>query len=252
MRGISKVLSMTSACAVLVCIATPSYALFADDDARKAILELREKITVAQNAQLQLAGQIDSLREQNAALTGRIEQLANNLSLQQRSARDLFNNLDKRVAAFESRIDTVDGRQFTVSAEEKRRYDLSLALFSAGNYAASMDLLGGLVSDFPKTGYMPSALYWLGNARFAQGDLKGAIEAQDRLIAEFDQDSRIPEAMLSKAAAQASDGDKAEAVETLKLLLSKYPDSESAGPAAERLKSLEPAPTATKKRRTKN
>ena len=38
--------------AVLAGLSTPSFALFGDDEARKAILELREKAQTMQNAQM--------------------------------------------------------------------------------------------------------------------------------------------------------------------------------------------------------
>lgn len=57
---------------------------FADDDARRAILELRESIKTLQtdleanrNAQIQLSTEINNLKELNRRLTGRIEELVN-------------------------------------------------------------------------------------------------------------------------------------------------------------------------------
>ena len=153
--------------AILAGLSTPSFALFGDDEARKAILELREKAQTMQNAQMQLVREIEMLRSQNAELTGRVEKLTNDLAQQQKSVRDLFSNLDKRTAAFESQLESVDGKSITVTPEERRRYDLALQLFSDGSYAQSHKILEGLIDDYPKTGYMPAALYWLGNAMFA-------------------------------------------------------------------------------------
>ena len=86
---------------VMLAASVPAHALFGDDEARKAILDLREKVEAAQNAQLMLQSQIEALREQNARLTGRIEELANQLTLEQRSNRDLYADLDKRMAELE-------------------------------------------------------------------------------------------------------------------------------------------------------
>ena len=103
--------------AVLAGLSTPSFALFGDDEARKAILELREKAQTMQNAQMQLVREIEMLRSQNAELTGRVEKLTNDLAQQQKSVRDLFSNLDKRTAAFESQLESVDGKSITVTPE---------------------------------------------------------------------------------------------------------------------------------------
>lgn len=228
--------------AVLAGLSTPSFALFGDDEARKAILELREKAQTMQNAQMQLVREIEMLRSQNAELTGRVEKLTNDLAQQQKSVRDLFGNLDKRTAAFESQLESVDGKSITVTPEERRRYDLALQLFSDGSYAQSHKILEGLIDDYPKTGYMPAALYWLGNAMFAQGQFTDAVEVQKRLIAAFPQDARIPEAKLSLAAALVNLGKKKEATETLKGVQKDYPDTEAAKLAGERLKALTAKP----------
>ena len=82
--------------------AAPAHALFGDDEARMAILDLRQRMDALQNAQMQLVTQIEQLREQNAQLTGRLEELANDLTRQQQSSRDLFSSLDARLADFSS------------------------------------------------------------------------------------------------------------------------------------------------------
>lgn len=242
-----KFLTVAFLGAVLAGLSTPSFALFGDDEARKAILELREKAQTMQNAQMQLVREIEMLRSQNAELTGRVEKLTNDLAQQQKSVRDLFGNLDKRTAAFESQLESVDGKSITVTPEERRRYDLALQLFSDGSYAQSHKILEGLIDDYPKTGYMPAALYWLGNAMFAQGQFTDAVEVQKRLIAAFPQDARIPEAKLSLAAALVNLGKKKEATETLKGVQKDYPDTEAAKLAGERLKALTAKPRSGRK-----
>ncbi len=234
----TKFLMTAAAAVMMVTAATPSWALFGDDEARKAILELREKTQTLQNAQMQLANQIDALREQNAQLTGRVEKLTNDLTLQQRSVRDLFGNLDKRVAAFESQMETVDGKSVTVTPEERRRYDLALALFSEGQYAESEALLRSLVTDYPKSGYLASALCWLGNALYAQGSYSESLKVQQRVVKEFPQDARASEAMLSIASSYTALNRKKEAVDTLQNVVKQYPGTQAAQIASERLKGL--------------
>ena len=230
---------MTAAAAVmLVTAASPSWALFGDDEARKAILDLRDKTQTLQNAQMQLVNQIEALREQNAQLTGRVEKLANDLTLQQRSVRDLFGNLDKRVAVFESQMQTIDGKSVMVSGEERRRYDLALALFSEGKYAESEALLKSLVTDYPQSGYKASALCWLGNALYAQGSYSESLKVQQRVVKEFPKDARASESLLSMASSYTALGRKKEAVDTLQSVVKKYSGTQAAQIASERLKGL--------------
>lgn len=100
---------------------------FADDDARRAILELRESIKTLQadleanrNAQIQLSTEINNLKELNRRLTGRIEELVNAQNQEKRNARTQYETLDKRLAVFEPQVVVIDGQSIEVSAEEKR------------------------------------------------------------------------------------------------------------------------------------
>ena len=207
---------------VMLAASVPAHALFGDDEARKAILDLREKVEAAQNAQLMLQSQIEALREQNARLTGRIEELANQLTLEQRSNRDLY----------------ADGRTIRVSAEERRLYTQAVALFSQGKYEESEALLRTLTSNYPQTGYMPAALFWLGNSLYASGELKRALEVENKLLKEFPKDARVPDALLTKAAAEVGLGQRTNATKTLQKIIKEHKDAPAAKVAQERLKSL--------------
>ena len=140
---------------VMLAASLPAHALFGDDEARKAILDLREKVEAAQNAQLMLQNQIEALREQNARLIGRVEELSNQLTLEQRSNRDLYTDLDKRMAELEPADVELDGRTVRVSAEERRLYTLAVSSFSQGKYGESEALLRTLTANYPQTGYPP-------------------------------------------------------------------------------------------------
>ena len=86
---------------VLGAAAAPSYAgVFDDDEARKAILELRAKVDAlqkdvssridgSQQSQLDLANQIDALRQELARLRGQIELLNNAVANQEKREKDL-------------------------------------------------------------------------------------------------------------------------------------------------------------------
>ena len=102
---------------------------FADDDARRAILELRESIKTLQtdleanrNAQIQLSTEINNLKELNRRLTGRIEELVNAQNQEKRNARTQYETLDKRLAVFEPQVVVIDGQSIEVSAEKGLRY----------------------------------------------------------------------------------------------------------------------------------
>ena len=224
---------------LLLGLTQPAWALFGDDEARKAILDLRERMEVVQNGQMLLQGQIDQLREQNAQLTGRIEQLTNDLVVQQRSMKDLYGDLNNRLAVFEPADVKLDGKDVKVGAEEKRLYDLGVKLFTQEKYAQAADIMSSLVTLYPESPYVASAMYWQGNARYAAGDLDQTVKVMDALIAQYPKSVRVPDAQLTKAAALTGLNKRNEAINTLRSIVKTYPNTETAKLAQERLKALE-------------
>ncbi|HEY9096417.1 MAG TPA: tol-pal system protein YbgF, partial [Hydrogenophaga sp.] len=97
---------------------------------------------------------------------------------------------------------------------------------------------GGMLRRFPSTGYLPSLLYWLGNAQYANRAYALAITSHQRLVREFPDHMRAPEAMLAMANSQVELKDKKGARQTLGNLIKRYPASEAAAAARDRLASL--------------
>ena len=127
--GSSVSLRRTVAALAALSMAGSAFA-FADDDARRAILELRETIktmqadlSVSKNAQMQLMTEINQLKERNRQLTGRVEELINAIEVERRSTRDLYGALDSRLEAFEPQMVVFNGQSYSVDPKENQAYD---------------------------------------------------------------------------------------------------------------------------------
>jgi tol-pal system protein YbgF len=227
-------------------------ALFGDDEARKAILELRQRMDAASAAQtrlveensqlrrslLELQNQIDSLRAEIARMRGQEEQLTREVSELQRRQRDLSQGVDERLRKFEPLKVTVDGQEFLAEVAEKQEYEAALAVFRSGDFAAAQASLVNFARRYPKSGYMPSTLFWLGNAQYATRDYKEAVTNFRSMLAQAPDHSRAPEAALSIANCQIELKDSRAARRTLEELVKAYPQSEAAQAGRERLSRL--------------
>lgn len=222
-------------------------ALFGDDEARKAILELRGRINQIEqdlasksssNSAITLAEKNDRLLQEIAQLRGQVEVLAHELSNTQQRQRDFYVDLDTRLRKFEPQQVSVGGKEFIVAPEEQKAYDAALAQFKGGDYKGAATAFAAFATKFPQSGYVPSAQYWLGNAHYALGNYKNAIAAQDVIIKKFPDNSQVPDALLSVASSYVELNDKANARKTLQTLVSKYPDTTSGIKAKERLATL--------------
>ncbi len=75
----------------------------------------------------------------------------------------------------------------------------------------------------------------MGNAQFARKDYRAAIASQRSLIQLWPDSTKVPDALLNVASAQGEMGDSAAARRTLEELIAKYPQSDSALKAKQRL-----------------
>ncbi len=248
--------------------------IFDDDEARKAILDLRQQITslnatvntslsaaqqrsteeIAQlrKSMFELQNQIDKQKGEISQLRGDNEVLARNLAEMQIRQKDMLQSAEQKLQAAEQRSQaveqkltklepvtiTLDGREFMADPAEKRDFDAAFALFRAGDFVKSQKALFEFIQRYPGSGYSPSALYWLGNAQYSNRDYKEAIINFRSMISKNPDHMRAPEAMLSIANCQLEMKDAKGAKKTLEDLMKAYPKSEAAFAGVERLRTL--------------
>jgi len=233
-----------------------AHALFGDDEARKAIIELRQKVDANRQAAeaaandsrendaatrrslLDLANQIEQLRSEIARLRGQNEQLAREVSELQRAQKDVQTGIDERLRQVEPIKVELDGQAFTVQPAEKRDFDAAMDALRKSQFDASSAAFNAFLRRYPSSGYTASALYWQGNAQYASRAYKEAVATHQRMVAEFPQHPRTPEAMLALANSQVELKDPKAARRTLEEVVKKYPQSEAAAAARERLSRL--------------
>jgi len=227
-------------------------ALFGDDEARRAILDLRQRLEQTQRqmqaqsdetAQLRqslldLQSQIDSLKAELARSRGQSEQLARDLSELQQRQKDVQLGVDDRLRRFEPVKVSVDGQEFTVEPAEKRDYEQALELFRKADYANARVQLQAFMTRYPRSGYQPSVLFWLGNAEYVLKDYKEAMGRFRQLLETAPSHPRAPEAMLATSNVQIELKDLRAARKTLETLIAQHPQSEAAQAARERLARL--------------
>src|SRR5690606_33492173 len=212
-------------------------ALFGDDEARRAILEVRTKLDSKADASalLDLANQNEQLRREIARLNGQIEVLTNELSNAQQRQKDFYTDLDNRLRKLEPQTVSVDGQDALVGQSEQKDYDAALTLFKSGDYKKSGAAFTDFIQRYPQSAYAPSAQYWIGNALYAQRDYRDAISAQQTLLKKYPDNPKAADAMLNIASSYMELKDRAAAKKTLQSLVSKYPNAPSAQTAKERL-----------------
>jgi tol-pal system protein YbgF len=248
--------------------------LFDDDEARNSIADLKirveanrkaveERLTQIEaagneaaaqgrRAIVDLASMIDGLKQDIAKLTGQSEVLLNQAENLERRQKDLYGELDMRLRKLEqsqSRLEQTQSRldqtQTQIqdklaqperdAAQEKQAYETALNQFKVGNYQAAIAAFQTFMVNYTNSSLVPSAQYWVGNSYYALREYKVAIAAQEKVLSLWPDNAKAPDALLNIASSQAELGDVKTARETLKILVTKYPQSQAAEQAKQRL-----------------
>ena len=225
----------------LVCFAQAQAALFEDDEARRAILDLRERVQrqademqQLQRSLLEQQNQTEALRAELAKLRGEKEEIQQQFKRQQ----DMAQTIDERLRKFEPTTVKVDGVQFIADPSETKSYEDALVLFRAGDFKAASNAFQDFIKRNPKSGYVVPSYFWLGNAQYANRDYKEAIRNFGSLLSRAPDHMRAADSLLSIANCQIDLKDLKAARKTLDEVMSKYPNTEAAVAAKERLAKL--------------
>ena len=270
-RAAAALVAPVALVALLAFSAGPAQAgLFDDDEARRAILDLRARIQAADDASkqrsselargqadlargntelieqvqqlrrslLELNAQLESQRAEMARLRGSQEQLARDVAELQRKQRDGVQGVDERLRKLEPQLVSLDGREFKADADEIRLHDEAMTTLRAGDFNQAAIQLGAFLKRYASSGYAPVARFWLGNALYGKKDYKEAIATFRAFVADLPEHPRAPEALLSVANCQLEMKDNKGARRTLEEVQKSYPKSEAAAAAKERLASV--------------
>lgn len=220
--------------------------LFGDDQARQAILDLRQRFDESVRAQnrlveentalrrnmLELQRDIDALRSDMASMRGEQERLLRDMEKLKESGAGAPMGAPSEVGNLDADLGEL------AQGDEREQYQRVLEAFRAGEYKKAQAGFADFVKRYPSSALAPDALFWLGNAQYATRDYKEAIVNFRSLVDSRPNHDKAPEALLSIANCQVELGDNAAARQTLQTLLDRYPDSEAAQTGGERLKAM--------------
>ena len=246
-----------STLALLLCVVGAPQAragMFDDEEARRQIKDLsihhNERLDTLSKGQIDLANQIQALREDNAKLHGLLETLTYELDAAKKRQQDFYIDLDGRLrkietpqgagaAAEEGKPAEVAGEPAKKTASdpaaETRDYEAALNLFRTDKIKDAATAFDAFVKAHPDSTLAPNAQYWLGNAYYALHDCKKAIDAHRVVVARWAQNPKAPDSLVNIATCQQELGDAKGAKTSLEAVIAKYPDSSAAATAKKRL-----------------
>lgn len=198
---------------------------FSDDEARRAILDLRQQLQAiteqSRQIRLQQADQIEGLRQDVARLRGEVERLSH-----------LSRRNEPAAPASESSIQVAN-------PIEQSAYDQAMQSFRAGQYQVASKELAQFIQAYPQSALVPEARFYRGSALYATKDFKGSIAGLQAMLTAAADDPRAPDALLVIAASQVELNDLQGARASLQRIVKDYPDTRAAETAKSRLQLLQ-------------
>ena len=121
----------------------------------------------------------------------------------------------------------------------KKDYDEAWKLLERKDYRAAISRFKEFIKKNPQSEYADNAQYWIGESHYALREFDQAILEFDAVRRKYPKGDKVPAALLKQGFAFAELGDKVDARLILQELTDRFPQSQEAVKAKQKLKSLE-------------
>ena len=217
---------------------------------------------------LQIATELEVLREEVRGLRGATEALqyeAENAATRQ---RDQYLDLDQRLQSLERRTragqpagavegagdggsaaapvlvpvspaPAAGGSSGSASAgDDQAAYQAALELLRQGRYAQAEEAFRQFLVDFPDSELVDNGMYWLAETYYVNRDFDTALETFRQVLEQHPDSRKAPDALLKAGFCEYELKRLDEAQATLQAVVEQYPDSTAARLATQRLERL--------------
>lgn len=124
-------------------------------------------------------------------------------------------------------------------AEEQIRYLAAYDLIKNKRFPEAIVAMQSFADQYPKGGYTANAQYWLGELYMTQRDYSQAINHFNAVLEQFPSSSKSAPSLLKIGYALAASGKTQDAKIRLKEVIQRYPDTQTAKLAGEKLRMLD-------------
>lgn len=114
-------------------------------------------------------------------------------------------------------------------------YSQAYADFARGNYDLAMQGFAEYLRAYPGTDFADNAQYWIGECQYGKKLYSEAIDAWNLLLKDFPSSDKVPDARVKKGMALERLGRRSQALVEYRFVVDRYPTSQAARIARERL-----------------
>lgn len=213
-----------------------------DQDSRNRYAELHALANDLRHEMGQLRGELEQdqydVRKRKAGSKSLEESLQSTLDRVVRIEGYLGMELsEKPVGSDADQDESVKGEE-GVKETPEALYARAKQRFDQGEYENARELFRSFLKEFPKSEMADGAQFWLGEIYYHEKWYEKAILEYQKVIEGYPKGKKTPSALLKQGLAFLNIGDNANAGLILKELIRKFPDSNEANVAKNKLKTL--------------
>ncbi len=194
---------------------------------------------------VQLEQRIELQQGQLRELNGRIDELQNANEQLKRQQRDLYADLDQRIKAAPAASAQQEPAAVLatpvvaqVAGDEQHQYTRAFDLLKNGDYAAAVAAFKQQAISFPAGALADNTQYWLGEAYYVMRDYPAAALAFEKVLSGWPSSRKLADAQLKLGFTQFEQKRLAQARATLQQVITRFPGTDAAKLAAERLSKI--------------
>jgi tol-pal system protein YbgF len=226
-------------CSSLTPTSDPVYLRITDMEARliriERVLENESLISLAQD--------ISSLRTEVQTLLNEVETLSYEMDSQSQRQRDLYVDLDQRLAAIEANQTRIASMGTSASSvggavSDLQAYDQAFARIQQQDWNGAVDAFTSFLATYPVSGRRSNAQYWLGEAYYAQLDFPTALVEFQRVIDNYPQSDKMAAALLKSGFSHYNLGNMERARQSLLRVVREFAGTMEADQAEQRLQRI--------------
>jgi len=218
----------------------------------------RVERVVSNQSLVDMSRRLDALEAQLREIRGNTEVLQNGSEGLRKQQRDLYADLEKRIAALEANPQAVgqagaaagagsmpgptsaaaSGAAATTPVDDQAAYARAFDQLKSGEYRAAVTQFQAFMKNYPQSALLDNAQYWIGEAYYVTRDYDLAAKAFRAVGERWPASRKAPDALLKLGYTQFEQKHLADARATLNDLVQRFPGTDAARLATERLAKL--------------
>lgn len=195
----------------------------------------------AATSRLTLLNQISELQGQVQTLNGRLEEQQHQIAQLTDQLQRFYKDLDLRMQhaqGLSSQAASASGGIEEGDGQDAKAYNQAFQQLQQRHYQQASQSLTAFAEQYPNSGYVANAYYWLGQLYLMQGQTSQAETMLTRVVNQFPQHQKAPDALLKLAKIATERQDTTQAKTLLQQLQDRFPNSPAAQVAQVQLRQL--------------